>query len=106
MEKTKPRQGLPRRVVLKLGGSVVLPHTGCGGSSAVASGDLRGPPGPTPLVRFLSDAECATLRGLGLVDRLIPGDLVPGAADAEADVSVTGDLLDALIGLLAPAEGA
>ncbi|WP_043768675.1 hypothetical protein [Algiphilus aromaticivorans] len=66
----------------------LVPRAGCGGSSAVASGDLRGPPGPTPLARFLADTERATLRSL--VDRLIPGDLVPGAADAESRARAAG----------------
>lgn len=87
--------GWTRRVVLKLGGGVVMsawlaPMAGCGGSASPdgigGSDGLRGPVQPTPLARFLTDAERTTLRAL--VDRLIPGDLVPGAADAEADAAI------------------
>lgn len=91
MEEGTPRQGMSRRVVLKFGGSVVmsawlLPQAGCSGSSSPADSDLRGPQSPTPLARFLTDAERATLSGL--VDRLIPGDFAPGAAEAEADAAI------------------
>lgn len=80
---------LPRRVLLKLGGSVVMSAwllPGCGGSSAPSVATPPGAQPSTPLSRFLTDAERKTLRGL--VDRLIPGDIVPGAAAAEADAAI------------------
>ncbi|WP_421717317.1 gluconate 2-dehydrogenase subunit 3 family protein [Algiphilus sp.] len=92
-EDERPRS-LSRRVVLQCGGAVcmqawLLPMAGCGTSTAPAaqqSAALRGPERATPLARFLTDAERATLRGL--VDRLIPSDLTPGAAVAEAENAI------------------
>ena len=101
--RTDPESGAPgdetprslsRRVVLQCGGVVclqawLLPMAGCGTSTAPAatSGSaLRGPEEATPFARFLTNSERATLRAL--VDRLIPADLTPGAAVAEADNAI------------------
>lgn len=92
--------GWKRRVVLKAGSTAFMsawlaPMAGCGSSPpAAGSGpgwDLRGPDMPTPRARFLSDSERRTLQGL--VDRLVPGHLTPGAAAAEAD-----EAIDSLLG--------
>lgn len=99
MENHPPRWP-QRRVLLQAGGSVLLgtllvPLAGCGGTDALTArlddGSLRGPEAPTPLRFFLTPDERKTLRAL--VDRLIPGEIGPGAADADCDLAI-----DALLG--------
>jgi hypothetical protein len=90
-----PPRSPRRRWVLQAGGgalagTLLIPLAGCGDTASLAS-NLGGPDGPTPLRFFLTDAERRTLRAL--VDRLIPGELGPGAADADADLAI-----DALLG--------
>lgn len=86
------RAPLSRRVVLKLSGGAVLtawlPLSGCGTSSAPAASASG--PGATPRATFLTVDERRTLNAL--VDRMIPPDTDPGAAEAGC-----GDAIDALL---------
>lgn len=97
MENHPPRWP-QRRLVLQMGGqaligTLLVPLVGCDRPAPLNVGLGLPPPerSATPLRFFLTPEERRTLRAL--VDRLIPGEIGPGAADADGDLAI-----DAMLG--------
>lgn len=66
-------------------GALILPIAGCGSGHPLTAGLARGTEPPTPFRFFLTPEERRIRRAL--VDRLIPGDIGPGAADADLAIA-------------------